>query len=435
MITLRGWRVLQQAEVVVADSLVDGRLLRLLPPGVKVIQKREPKEKWKYMLQEAKKGKRVVRLKNGDPFLFSRIEEELELLVKEGIEFAVVPGISAAFAAASFSGVPLTSRRLSSWVTLVTGKEAEDKEKSIPWEELGRGGTLVIYMGIESLRDIVERIIQGGRDEDTPVMVISFAGSMFQQMVRGSLKDIPEKVKEKKISAPAVVIIGEVVLKEGEFNWFRKAKKLLFTGLSPERFFYPGLVFHLPLIEIKPLEDYREMDALIERLEEFDWIVFSSRYGVIYFLQRLFSAGKDMRALHGIRVAAIGKSTAGRLEEYGVKPDLVPMEESSKGLLEEFRKRGITGVRILLPRSDIADKGLTRGFEELGNQVYPCIAYRNTIPQNLPDIDFRFFDEIMFTSPSTVRNFFIRYRNLPSHIRVRWIGDVTRRELERFVRI
>ncbi|MCM8809610.1 MAG: uroporphyrinogen-III synthase, partial [Candidatus Omnitrophica bacterium] len=234
--------------------------------------------------------------------------------------------------------------------------------------------------------------------------------------------------------------------KEKDFNWFKKTKKVLFTGLSSERFFEDGLIFHIPMIEIKPLDDYTELDNWIKKLagtnhqplttnhKVVDWIVFTSRFGVYYFFDRLFKLGYDTRILTGLKIAAIGCSTANKLKEYGIVADLVPKNECSMGLLDEFKKiinqntNHKSPTTILLPRSDIADKGLTDGLTKLGFKVYPVVAYKNVIPENLPELDFDFFDEIIFTSPSTVRNFIKRYGKPPKKIKIRTIGPVTQAE-------
>ncbi|NOZ64066.1 MAG: uroporphyrinogen-III C-methyltransferase [Caldiserica bacterium] len=447
LITWKGLKILQQAEVVIYDGLVGRAILQYADAGAEQICADELLEGEKgnrdyakrqdrinqLMIERAKEGKRVVRLKSGDPFIFGRAVEEMEALAKNRIEFSVIPGVTAANAAACFTGIPLTARGISSTVLFATGHEAPRKEGGyVNWEEVARVDTIVLYMAVENLSSIAEKLILCGRKPETPVAVISRVSEIGQKLVVDSLGGVYKKATAENISAPAIVIIGEVVKKEKSFNWFRKSRKVLFTGISSERFFEKGIIFHLPLIEIRPLEDYGEMDDLINRVESFDWIVFSSRFGVLYFFRELFKMGLDARALKGIKIAAIGSSTAGKLREYGIAADLIPERESAKGLIMEFKKRGIKGASILLPRSDIADKGLTEGLRNLSARVYPCVAYHNVMPDNLPDLDFEFFDEIIFTSPSTVRNFIKRYGKPAKKIKIRTIGPVTRREAEKW---
>jgi uroporphyrinogen III methyltransferase/synthase len=247
----------------------------------------------------------------------------------------------------------------------------------------------------------------------------------------GTLGNIIEKVKHHGLKPPAIVIIGEVAKLESRFNWLKRNKRVLFTGLSQERFFERTTYFHLPLIEIIALEDYREFDECLKKITEYDWIVFASRYGVEYFFKRLYHIGKDARELTQAQIAVIGNSTKSRLLRFGIYADLVPQKESSAGLIEEFRKLDLRGKRIFLPRSDISDKGLQSALESLGAEVTTSFAYRNVLPDNLPDLDLGFFDEIIFTSPSTVRNFIKRYKAIPAGVKVRCIGEVTFKEAQK----
>lgn len=442
LITVKGMEILRQADVIVYDYLVDRELIRCAAFANEIICADSLGGK-RYddgfttrqdlinnlLMKKAKEGKGVVRLKNGDPFIFGRSSEEMDALSKAGIEFAVVPGVSAANAAACFSGIPLTQRGVSSNVIFVTGQESTEKRQFIDWKKIAKADTIVLYMAVENLSYITRKLIDSGRREDTPVAVIQNVSKISQKLLRGILGDISLKAKE--ISAPAIVIVGDVVKNAVKFNWFKKSKKILFTGLSKKRYFEDGLIFHLPLIEIKPLAKYSGMDKILKRIEDFNWIVFSSRYGVFYFFQRLYKLNKDSRNLNEIRIAAIGRSTADELMKYGILANLVPENECSAGLLSEFGKLDINGSRIFLPRSDIADKGLEEGLVKQGAYVASCFAYRNIMPEELPDIDFNFFDEIIFTSPSTVRNFKKRYETAPENVKIRCIGEVTKKEVKK----
>lgn len=445
LITVRGLNVLKQADVVVYDYLIDKALLDEARPGAQVISCRSLGKKRYYgnpslaqkkinelVVREAKKGKRVVRVKNGDPSIFSRSREEIKSLVKNKIGFEIVPGVTAANAAAGFSGIPLTDRVHSSSVVFLTGHESNGKKKSsIDWDRVAKFESIVIYMGVNNISRIVSKLVKSGKSDKTPVAVVSRATDINQKTVRGKLEDISEKVKSQGIEPPAIFIIGKTTELEKDFNWLRKNKKVLFTGLSKERFFTDGTYYHLPLINIGPLEDYKEFDSHLKKIRQFDWIVFASRYGVEYFFKRLRKIGYDSRDLGKIKIAAVGKSTKERLLGFGVSADLVPEKESSDGLIEEFKKIDLKEKLIFLPRSDISDKGLEKAFQKLGAIVTSSFAYRNKIAKDLPDLDLNNFDEIMFTSPSTVRNFKKRYGSLPKDVRVECIGDVTLKEAKR----
>jgi len=458
LITLKGLKILHQADVVIYDHLVDRKILEYAKPDAELICGDELFEE-KYingftkrqnlinnlMIKKAKQNKMVVRLKNGDPMIFARANEELEALTKNKIEFVIIPGVTAATAAACYSGIPLTVRGVSSSIVITTGHEASEKNNGfVDWNRISQIDTIVLYMAVENLTEIINELINSGKKEDTPVAIVSNTTKLNQNIIFGTLKNIRDRVKLEKISAPAIVIIGEVVKKEKKFNWFKKTKKTLFTGISSERYFENGLIFHVPMIEIKQLDDYTELDNWIKNLSNrhklsainyklpFDWIVFSSRFGVFYFFKRLFELREDTRSLKGIKIAAIGSSTANKLKEYGIIADLIPKKECSDGLINELKKIIEPSTKILLPRSDIADKGLADGLKRLGAKIYPVVVYRNVMPKNLPELDLNFFDEIIFSSPSTVRNFIKRYGKPPERIKIRTIGPVTEKEWNKY---
>ncbi len=455
LITVRGLEILRQADVVIYDYLVDKRLLEEAKEGAELIccdklgKKRYSdgflihNEKINRLaIKKVKEGKKVVRLKNGDVSIFSRLSQELEALVKARIGFEIVPGVTAASAASAFSGIPLTDRKFASSCVFVTGHEdPAKKESAIDWKKISGYSTIILYMAVENLKEIAERLIKAGKDTNTPIAIVQDASLLTQKVFISTLRCIKSKLSKKvskegsdpfcKIKPPAIIIIGEVVRLEKDFNWLRKGRRILFTGLSKERFFLPDIYFHLPLIKIEPLEDYREFDFFLRHIKKFNWIVFSSRYGVEYFFKRLIAIGLDSRALENKRIAAIGNSTSSRLYDFGIIADLVPKEESSKGLLKEFGKIDIKGKKIFLPRSDISDKKLNKGFERLGAKVSASYAYRNMPALNLPDLDLNWFHEVMFTSPSGVRNFKKRYGRLPRGVKATCIGDVTKKEAKR----
>jgi len=445
LITLRGKEILRQADVVVYDYLVDRRLLDGVKDGAELIccdtlgKKRSsegvPSGNGKVnrlVIKKFKEGKRVVRLKNGDVSFFSRTREELTPLVKKRIEFEIVPGVTAASAAGSFNGIPLTDRRLTSACVFVTGSEDPKKEKSsLDWKALAKCGTIILYMAVNNLPKIVKSLLEAGRSLDIPVAIAENVGQISQRLCTGRLKDIAAIAKKQGVKPPAIVIIGEVVRLEKDFNWFRKTKKIIFTGLSEQRFFVRGLVFHLPLIKIVPLEDYRDFDRQLRKITDYHWIVFASRYGVEYFFERLKNIGYDARILHKQKIAAIGNSTRNRLLDFGVIADLLPKEESSQGLIDQFKKVDLKSKKVFMPRSELADKGLALRLKAQGAQVTSGIAYRNLMPEHLPDLDLNNFDEVVLTSPSGVRNFIRRYGKLPKGVSARFVGEVTKREAKR----
>ncbi|MEK6727501.1 MAG: uroporphyrinogen-III C-methyltransferase [Candidatus Omnitrophota bacterium] len=445
LITVRGREILRQADTVIYDYLLDIRLLEEAKEGAELIccdtlgKKRysdgfsNGQDKINALIvREAKEGKRVLRLKNGDPAIFSRISQELEALNRNKIDYEIVPGVTAASSASAFSGIPLTDRRFASNVIFVTGHEdINKKESSIDYKGLVSAGTIVFYMAVENFSGISEKLISEGKPKGTAVVAISNAGKINQKVAKGNLGNICGVIKRAGIIAPAILIVGKAATLEKEFNWLRKTKRVLFTGLSKERFFLDGLYFHLPLIKIEPIADYKELDNHLKNIRDFDWVIFTSRYAVEYFFKRLNSIGYDSRVLRDINIAVIGESTNNHLRSYGVNADLIPKLESSKGLLSEFKKINLRNIRVFFPRSDIADKGLTKALKGLGAQVTASVAYKNVIAKDLPDLDLSFFHEIMFTSPSGVRSFVKRYGKVPKKVKVSCIGEVTLNEAKK----
>ncbi len=439
LITVRGRDILSLAEVVIYDYLVDKEILSYCLPAAELICTRTLGKDCGHtdtdkaqelinetMLERAAAGKKVVRLKNGDPGIFGRLTAELEALTAAGVDFEIVPGVTAAAAAAAYTGISLTDRACASSVVLVTGHEAKGKTTSgINWPVIAQQPSIVFYMAVCVIENIVARLSANGREVQEPVLVIANAGSAWQKTVSGTLYTIADLMKKRGITAPAVVIIGEVCRQEKKYNWLKSNKRILFTGLSAERPFLDGTYFHLPLIRIVPPADYRELDRAVSASASFDWLVFSSRYGVKYFMERLLTTGHDLRGLAGVKIVAIGQSTKAALRSWGLLADLVPKEESSQGLIELFSTVALGGSRMLLPRSDLADKGLTKALQQQGAEVTAVMAYRNIMADNLPDLDLSFFNEIMFTSPSTVRSFKKRYGNVPAGITITCIGKVT----------
>ncbi|MCQ9208204.1 MAG: uroporphyrinogen-III C-methyltransferase [Omnitrophica bacterium] len=442
LITVRGLNILKEADTIIYDYLVDNRILEQAKEKVELIcceringkknTAAHREEVINLLINKVKQGKKVIRLKNGDPSIFGRCSQELDLLLKKGIEFEVVPGVTAASAASCLSGIPLTDRRFASSCVFVTGHEDPTKKNSaLDWEAIAKSGTIILYMAVGKLNSIVKKILQAGKDKNTSIAIIQNISLPRQKIIAGTLKDILTKVRNKKIKPPAIIIIGQVAKLEKQFNWLKRNKRILFTGLSRERYFIKGIYFHLPLIKIEPLKSYRQLDNYLKKIGAFDWIVFASRYGVEYFFARLRHIGLDSRMLNKIKIAAVGNSTAKRLLDFGILADLIPKKESAEGLIEKLKKENLKHKKIFLPRSNISDKGLSKALQNLGAEVTTGFAYRNVIPEGLPDLDLKFFDEIMFTSPSTVRNFKQRYKRIPRSVKVKCIGKVTLKEAKR----
>jgi len=397
LITQKGRDCLARAEVVVYDRLVDEQLLEMVSPKAEKVyvgkaagaHTRSQSEINQLLVEKAKGGKTVVRLKGGDPFVLGRGGEEAEALANNRIPFEIVPGISSAVAVPAYAGIPVTHRRLASSFAVITGHEAPGKgSPSINWEKLATAvDTLVFLMGMKNLPEIVAKLIEHGRSPDTPVAVIKEGTSPEQETVVGRLGDIVAKAEEHHLTPPAVIVVGEVVKLREKLRWFDNrplfGKRILVTRarhqagalsrLLSERGAQP---IELPAIGIQKIADSGDLDAAIGNLPAYQWVIFTSTNGVEAFFERLEALKLDSRALCRLKVGAIGPATAQALRARGIIPDFVPEVYSSKGLIAGLKSYPVRGKRFLLPRADIADEELTRGVRELGAEVHEVAAYR-----------------------------------------------------------
>ncbi len=432
LITVRGKYLLEKAEVLVYDYLASPKLLKHVPKDAKLIyagkrggvKHTHTQEEINQMLVDhAREGKLVVRLKGGDPFIFGRGGEEVQELFKAGIPFEVVPGVTSATAAATYAGIPITHRGYTGSVAFLTGHEDPTKESSnIDWARLATGvGTLVVYMGIKNLPIIVDNLIRHGRDPKTPVAVVRWASTPEQRSVIGTLDTIVDVVKENGIKPPSLIIVGEVVRLKETVDWYEKrplfGRKIIVTrtreqaselvaGLEE----YGADCIECSTINIEPVESYEILDSELERLNEYHWILFTSINGVKYFFERLYALGMDARDLKGPDIAVVGKSTADFLLNYGVHADLIPEVFTGEGLAESLLDKGVEGRNILIPRAQQAREILPETLRGAGAQVTVAPVYRNVPPQGRKDalraiLEAGDIDMITFTSSSTVRNF------------------------------
>lgn len=429
LITVKALRYIETADVIVYDRLVDRQLLRHAPTDAELInvgkvpgeQRNRQSDINALLVDKAKKGKQVVRLKGGDPFIFGRGGEEAAALVEANVPFEVVPGITSAIAVPTYAGIPLTQRGVASSLTIVTGSESPGKsESTVDWNWLARSnGTLSILMGWENLPAISKSLIDGGRPKETPAAVIQWGTRSDQKTIVGSLGTIADHAREAGLSNPVVVVIGEVVNLRAVSRWFDNrplfGKRILVTRSRTQASSLVDLLskagaepIELPTIEIQPIEDFSEVDSALLRLGDHDWVVFTSINAVETLFERLDVLGHDSRALHTSRVAAIGKATAGALKERGIVADFVSRESISQSLIDELTQRGVSGQHILLPGAATRPERLARGLEEIGAIVREIILYRTVLPHGTKDelasILNSGIDMATFTSSSTVTN-------------------------------
>ncbi len=460
LITLRGKFLLQRAEVVVYDYLANKKLLNYVPTDAEFIYAGKKGGGLHAFTQEginqllvdhATAGKRVVRLKGGDPFIFGRGAEEIEDLVKAGIDFEVVPGVTSATAAATYAGIPITHRDYTASVAFVTGHEATGKKKSnIAWDKLATGaGTIVVYMGIKNLPIITKKLMDNGRAPDTPVAVVRWASTPIQQSVVGTLETITEVVRKKGIKPPALVIVGEVVKLRKSIDWFEKrplfGKRMVVTRTREQA---SELVSRLEehgaecleysTIHIEAVDDYQLLDQAVADMESYDWILFTSLNAITYFFKRLNELNRDSRILAGIRIGAVGRATADALLQYGLLADLIPEKFTGAGLAESLIAGKVEGKNILLPRALKAMETLPEMLNDAGAKVTVAPVYRNVPPKGRRDelrsqLQEGEIDLLTFTSSSTVTNFLTmvdadspeQLRKLLDGVKIAAIGPIT----------
>jgi uroporphyrinogen III methyltransferase/synthase len=428
LMTLKAMRLLRQADAVVYDRLANPRMLSEVKSGVEMVYVGKasnrhtlPQDKINALLVKlAKRGKNVVRLKGGDPFVFGRGGEEILELVKHNISFEVVPGITSAISVPSYAGIPVTHRGITSGFGVFTGQEDPNKpDSSIAWDKISTGlGTLVFLMGVENLDKITKALIAHGRNKNTACALIQWGTLPQQRTVAGTLATIALKAAAAKITPPAILVVGDVVSLRRDFNWFEKqplfGKRVLITLPTEDNSRLSGALEslgaaceELPLIAIQPLDDYSALDTAIKDIDQYQWIVFTSQNGVRFFKDRLVALHYDIRQLKGVRVATIGPKTKEAVEALGIRIDLQPEKYTQEGLLEEFKQRRIRLNRILLVRAQEARDVLPQGLQKLGALVTIEPAYRAQIrEEKIADASYlNRFDLITFTSSSCVQGF------------------------------
>lgn len=431
LMTLKGRECIERAEALVYDYLANPAFLELAPEGVELVyvgkqggsHTRTQEEINRIIVDLARAGKRVVRLKGGDPFVFGRGGEEAEELAAAGISFEVVPGVTSAVAVPAYAGIPLTHRNMTATVAFITGHEDPTKEHStIAWDRLATGvGTLVFLMGVGNLPTIADRLMAHGRSRETPVAVIHRGTAAEQRTVTGPLKDIAGIVKEAGIKPPAIIVAGEVVSLRGTLNWFERrplfGRRIVVTRARQQASGFLARLSELgaeclqfPTIRVVPPESWDPLDRAIQDIGRYDWILFTSVNGVRFFFERLQARGKDARALHCARVGSIGPATAEALKRHGIHPDLVPAEYRAEAVVEALGRQSLEGLQVLIPRAAKAREVLPRELERRGAGVDVVSAYRTVKPDRDTTrvrgmLERGEIDLITFTSSSTVTNF------------------------------
>jgi uroporphyrinogen III methyltransferase/synthase len=433
LITLRGKQLIDSADVVVYDALANSALL---PPGARETGRPELYYVGKrggatesisqsdinaLLIKLAREDKRVVRLKGGDPFVFGRGSEEAQALNDASVPFEIVPGITAGIGAPAYAGIPVTHRGLATSVTFVTGHEDPSKPNTqTNWDAIAKtGGTVVVYMGVKSLRRIADALIEGGMSRDIPAAAIQWGTRVKQRTLVATLDTLAAKAEAQNLTAPVIIVIGWSVVLRDELNWFEQrplfGKRIVVTRATQQA---PALsdklrdlgadVIEMPATQIARL-DLAPLRSAIANIADYDWLIFTSQNAVAIFWEQLLGGGRDARALAGVKIAAVGPATAGALLEHGITVDVIPKRFVAEGLLEKLRERDdLGGARALYVTAEGARDVLADGLQELGAQVTVTEVYRSISDGQGAEklsraIEAGKVDLVTFTSASSVK--------------------------------
>lgn len=425
LLTRKGARRIQEADVLIHDQLVAPALIALAPASCEVVHRNTVGDGGQeainhFLVEQSRLGRRVVRLKGGDPFVFGRGAEEAETLVQAGLPFEVVPGVTSGVGVPAYAGIPLTHRAMASHVTFVTGHEDPTKQESaINWEQLVRtGGTLVVFMGVRRLRTVVQHLVDSGAEPDMPVCAVHWGTTPMQRVVEGDLTDIVERVDAARLDHPALVIIGRCVSLRNTLSWFERrplwGRRVLVTRAAHQA---PALiealrdagagVIAMPVLGFGPPTVPGLEGHAIDELTggQYDWVVFTSANAVRFFWEKLQNRKLDLRAFAGARVAAVGPATGQALEDVGIRPDLLPEAFRAEGLVDAFSEADVRGKRFLLPRSEQAREVLPEALRRRGGivdcvPVYRTLRLERSTESALHHVELA--DTVTFTSPSSV---------------------------------
>ena len=429
LFTLKGEAVLQQADVVVYDSLVGEGVLARIPEHARLINvgKRASHHTMvqedinKVLLEEAQKGNKVVRLKGGDPFLFGRGGEELELLSENGISYEIVPGVTSPISVPAYNGIPVTHRDFCSSLHIITGHKRAGQTYDIDFRALTQTkGTLVFLMGIAALEDICKGLLNGGMDPDMPAAVLQKGTTAGQKRVVATVSTLNAEVDRQGIETPAIIVVGKVCSLADRFAWYEKLPlagwKVLVTrprqhiSKTADLLRKKGAeVLELPSICTVPVEDNRLYEAF-EKLAAYQWIIFTSPVGVEIFFDEMDRKEMDVRSLGQAKIAVIGEGTKKKLKEHHLLADFMPSVYDGETLGTELAKELQGDEKILIPRAEAGNKKLTELLEQTGAKVDDIATYttcyeKSRLIDEKKEFETGSVDCVVFTSASTVRGF------------------------------
>jgi uroporphyrinogen III methyltransferase/synthase len=431
LITVKGLNCLKQSDVILYDRLANDELLSVCKANVEKIyvgkqagnHHMKQEDTIALMIKKAGEGKTVARLKGGDPLIFGRGSEEAMVAKEAGLDFEIVPGVTAAIGASCYAGIPLTHRNLVTQAVFITAHEAPGKDESqVDWATLAKlkNTNLCIYMGVGRIREVVSVLIDNGLSPETPAAAIQNGTMTSQRSIVVRLKDLPEEIEKHKLKPPVLTIIGPTANMKNEISWFETkpffGKRIVSTRATDQRQSLYDILTDMgatviPFSVIKTELTVPEKSIADHLKDQYDWIIFTSENGVRYFMDILMDEGLDARAFGSIKIAAIGSATGNKLREYSLIPDYIPNKFTSASLLEEMpQKHEIMNKRFLRIKGDFEKDPLTEGLIGYGGIVDTLEVYR--IIKDTPgeeiieDLKENGADAYLFTSGSTVKNFF-----------------------------
>ena len=430
LMTVKGMEVLAAADVVVYDSLVGDSILGKIPDTARLINvgKRAshhtmPQDQInEVLLEQAQKGYKVVRLKGGDPFLFGRGGEELELLLQNGIDCEVVPGVTSALSVPAYNGIPVTHRDYCSSIHIITGHRRAGKEYDIDFKALtDTKGTLIFLMGVTALLDICKGLLDAGMDPDMPAALLSKGTTAGQRKIVATVSTLADTVEKEGAVTPAIIVVGKVCTLADELYWRSclplAGWKVLVTrpkahaSTTSQKLRELGAeVLELPSIATLPMPDGKKQKEAYKNLADYQWIVFTSPTGVEVFFDKLIREKKDIRSLGNAKIAAIGEGTARKLRERGLIADLMPETYDGDSLGEALAKVLASGEKVLIPRAEKGNENLVRLLKEAGAEVTDlptyCTRYeKSTLIDERREFEAGEIQCAVFTSASTVKGF------------------------------
>ncbi|MHB1563476.1 MAG: uroporphyrinogen-III C-methyltransferase [Leptospirillum sp.] len=461
LLTIKGKKALEKAQVVLYDHLSSLDLLDLVPETAEYIdvgkERGHPKlgqrEIEELMIDRAQKGLTVVRLKGGDPLVFGRGGEEGQALEKAGIPYIIIPGVTSAISVPAYAGVPVSHRDTNSRISIITGHGSPDRmtdkeisSLAVPMQ------TLIVMMGVEHIQKLAQKLLAAGRSKETPVMIVRWGTTSAQTSWETTLDELSVRTLDPPVKPPAVVIIGESAGKNVRLSWKQHlpltqktvmitrerdqadSLKNILTSLGAE-------VIICPAIKIEPPDDWTETDNAIRELNRWNWIMFLSPNGVRGFLTRFIALHRDLREIHGQKIFSLGPQTTKALSGWGIIPDLVSEESHGQGVIESMKKSLLKGEKILLIRGDRGDRSIPEELSAAGGDVSVISCYQNRLPRLLPHAEERIkarihdgtIDAMVFYSPSAVTNILSMFAQLAPSIRqvpACAIGPTTKKALE-----